>query len=105
MWINFVNNLKSVVDTPIINGHFLVNDKRAVAYILGTDSFYLDVDSSIQKIFDSISKEDTIELSGVSDKAVNDENYKLIREISLEYELFFVSVNVISVSGASLTKK
>lgn len=75
---NFVNNLKNTVDVSVTNGHFAVNENREVSYVLGTDSFSLDVDGSIQKIIDNISKRDTIELSGVSDKAVNDDNYKLV---------------------------
>lgn len=75
---NFVNNLKNTVDVSVTNGHFAVNENREVSYVLGTDSFSLDADGSIQKIIDNISKRDTIELSGVSDKAVNDDNYKLV---------------------------
>jgi len=76
--VNFVKNLKSVVDNPVINGHFSVNENREVSYVLGTDSFSLDIDSSIKKIVDNISKKDTIKLSGVSDKAVNNDSYKLV---------------------------
>ena len=75
---NLINSLKNKVDVPITNGYISVNENREVSYVLGIDSFSLDVEKSVQKIMDDISKKGTIELVGSSKKAVNDENYKLI---------------------------
>ena len=74
----FVSDVKLKVDLPLSNGRFVVSDNREVSYVLGTDSFSLDINESTKKIMDNISNSDTIELVGTSQKATNDENYKLV---------------------------
>ena len=74
----FVNNLKKMVDVDLVNGKFVMNDNRELSYVIGTDSFNLDINSSIEKIISNIGKVDKIELIGSSDKAVNNDSYKTI---------------------------
>ena len=77
---NFLNNLKSQVDTSLVNGYFDTSS-GSVRYIDGTDSFSLNVDESLGVIVSSVN-EDSInnrfELVGSSEKAINNDSYKLI---------------------------
>lgn len=77
---NFLNNLKVQVDLPLVNGHFDVSD-GSVRYIEGIDSFSLNVDESLVSIISLVNEEsinDKFELVGNSEKAVNNDSYKLI---------------------------
>lgn len=74
----FVNNLKSLFDVKLVNGQFVMNDNRELSYALGTDSYSLNVEESYKEIVSNINKKDTITLIGTSEKAVNNESYKLV---------------------------
>lgn len=77
---SFLNDLKSQVDTALVNGYFEVSND-SVRYIQGTDSFSLDVSESLNVIVSSVNEDNLnnrFELVGTSEKAVNNDSYKLI---------------------------
>lgn len=80
--VNLLNDLKSKYDVGLQNEAFVVDYNRNVKYISGVDSYYLDVDSSIKKIMDTLKNgvfnDIVIELVGVSEKALNHDSYKSI---------------------------
>lgn len=76
--ISFINNLKSLFDVSVVNGQFVMNDNRELSYVFGTDGFSLNVEESYKEIISNINKKDVITLIGTSERAVNNDNYKLV---------------------------
>lgn len=76
--VNFLNNLKTNVDTIAVDGHFVISSDRRVSYVSGINGFSLNVDDNVNKIIDNISINDNIDLSGVITPAINNDSYKSI---------------------------
>lgn len=74
--------MKEKYDTPLQNERFDVDSSRNVKYVPGVDSFILDVDSSANKIIETLNKGSfdnlEIELIGTTEKATNHELYEKI---------------------------
>lgn len=90
----FVNNLKKLFDVNLENGHFVVDDNHDVKYEVGIDSFSLNVDDSYNEIINNINKKKVINLVGSSEKASNNDSYKLIdtkvSSFSTEFDPYIV---------------
>ena len=85
----YLNELEKSVNVEKVDGHFDTNE--GVKYIPGIDGFKLDIDKSMDVICNSLAKGslDNIELVGVVDTAVSNENYTLIDTMVSSYVTYF----------------
>lgn len=75
--VKFVNGLKAVSDSAVVNGGIVVDSNRNVSYNKGSDGFSLNVDKSVEIIEDNIKHKFTntkVELVGDVTKASGDDS-------------------------------
>ena len=89
---NFVNSFKSNVDRSVINGYF--DTSKGVRYVSGTNGYSLDVESSINSIFNAlvnnIDYDKDIVLSGEVSLANNNDRYMNIDTMTSSFVTVFM---------------
>lgn len=87
-----LNGLKGQVDYNAVNGYF--DTSNGLSYIDGTNGFALDVDGSINNVYDVVSKginKDTnIALAGNVIEAYSNESYKSIDTVTSSFSTVFM---------------
>lgn len=77
----FLEQLKLQTDRSLVNGYFEASNGQ-VRYVPGVDSFSLDIDASLKQVEENIrrgiTKDTVIELKGVSEKALSNEQYATV---------------------------